>query len=80
MQPPQDNPSNPAPAAAEPIRSQVTGQPVQNNLASQPKQAEPVTDSPSQEPPSGPVKPTVVTRSGQVSCTLKYLQDFVTVK
>ena len=80
VRPPQDNPSNPAPAAAEPIRPQLTGQPVRNNLASQPKQAEPVTDSPSQEPPSGPVKPTVVTRSGRVSRTPQYLQDFVTVK
>ena len=80
VRPPQDNPSNPAPAAAEPIRPQLTGQPVRNNLASQPKQAEPVTDSPSQEPRSGPVKPTVVTRSGRVSRTPQYLQDFVAVK
>ena len=80
VRPPQENLSSPAPVAAEPIRPQFTGQPVQNNLAGQPKQAEPVTDSPSQEPPSGPVKPTVVTRSGRVSRTPQYLQDFVTVK
>ena len=51
------------PVAAEPIRSQLAGQPVQDNLAGQPKQTEPVTVSPSQVPPSGPVKPTVVTRN-----------------
>ena len=47
---------NTAPAAAEPISSQLTAQPVQNNLAGQLKQTEPVTGFPSQEPPSGPVK------------------------
>ena len=80
VRPPQENLSSPAPAAAEPTRPQFTAQPVQNNLAGQPKQAEPVTDSSSQEPRSGPVKPTVVTRSGRVSRTPQYLQDFVTVK
>ena len=69
VRPPQDNPSSPAPSAAEPIRPQFIVQPVQINLAGQPKQAEPVTDSSSQEPPSGPVKLTVVTRSGRVSRT-----------
>ena len=39
VRPPQDNLSNPAPAAAEPIRPQLTCQPVQNNLAGQPKQS-----------------------------------------
>ena len=80
VRPPQDNPSNPATAAAEPVRPQLTGQSVQNNLAGQPKQVETVTDSPSQEPPSGPVKPTVVTRSGRVSRTPQYLLDFGTVE
>ena len=41
VRPPQENPSSPAPAAAEPIRPQFTAQPVQNNLGGQPKQAEP---------------------------------------
>ena len=64
---PQDDQSNTAPAASEPTRPQVTGQPIQNNLADQPKQTEPVTLAPSQEQPSGPVEPTVATRSGRVS-------------
>ena len=68
------------PAAAEPTRSQLADQPVQDNLAGQPKQTEPVTFSPSQVPPSGPVEPTVVTRSGRVFRAPQYLQDFVTVK
>lgn len=68
------------PAAAEPKRPQLTGQPVQDSFAGQPKKVEPVPVSPSQEPPSGPVKTTVVTRSGQVSWAPQYLQDFVTVK
>ena len=68
----QDHPDT-MPAAAEPIRSQLAGQPVQDNFAGQPKQT-------SQVPPSGPVKPTVVTRSGRVSRAPQYLQDFVTVK
>ena len=68
------------PVAAEPIIAQLAGQPVQDNFAGQPKQTEPVTLSPSQVPPSGPVKPTVVTRSGRVSRAPQYLQDFVTVK
>ena len=83
VRPPQNNQSNTAPAASEPTRLQVTGQPIQNNLAGQPKQKEPVTHSPSQEPPSDPVKPTVVTRSGRVSRPPpppQYLQDFVTEK
>ena len=67
VRPSQDNQFNTAPAASEPTRPQVTGQPIQNNLGGQPKQTEPVTHSPSQEPPSGSVKPTVVTRSGRVS-------------
>ena len=77
--PPQDNHPNRVPATAEPLRPQLTRQPVQDNFAGQPKQTEPVRVSPSQEPPSGPVKPTV-TRSGRVSRAPQYLQDFVTIK
>ena len=66
---PQDNPSNIAPAAAEPIGPKLTGQPAQNNVAGQP--------TPRQEPPSGLVNPTVVTRSGRAP---HYLQGFVTVR
>ena len=80
VRPSQDNRPDTMPVAAEPIRSQLAGQPVQDNLAGQPKQTEPVTVSPSQVPPSGPVKPTVVTRSWRVSRAPQYLQDFVTVK
>ena len=80
VRPPQDNYPNRAPAAAEPIRPQLTGQPVQDNFAGQPKQTEPVTVSPRQEPSSGPVKPTVVNRSGLVSRASQYFKEFVTVK
>ena len=80
VRPSQDNHPDTMPVAAEPIRSQLAGQPVQDNLAGQPKQTEPVKVSPSQVPPSGPVTPTVVTRSGRVSRAPQYLQDFVTVK
>ena len=80
VRPLQDNHPDTMPVAAAPIRSQLAGQPVQDNLAGQPKQTEPVTVFPSQVPPSGPVKPTVVTRSGRVSRAPQYLQDFVTVK
>ena len=38
VRPPQDNLSNPAPAAAEPIRPQLTGQPVQRNQVNLSKQ------------------------------------------
>jgi len=64
VQPPRDNHPNIVPAAAEPIRPQFAGQPVHNNFVGQPKQKEPVTVLPSHDPPRGPVKPTVVTRSG----------------
>ena len=80
VRPPQDNHPDIMPAAAEPIRSQLTSQPLQDNVAGQPKQTEPVTVSPSQVPPSGTVKPTVVTRSGRVSRAPQYLQDLVAVK
>ena len=41
VRPPQDNHPNTPPAAAEPLRPQLTGQPVQDNFASQLKQTEP---------------------------------------
>ena len=78
VRPPQNNQFSTAPAASEPTRLQVTGQPIQNNLAGQPKLKEPVAYSQSQEPLSGAVKPTVVTRSGRVSRIPQYLQEFVT--
>ena len=77
VRPLQDNLPNTTPVAAEPIRPQLTGQPVQHNYVGQPKQPESVTVSPRQELSSDTAKLSVVTRSGQVSLVL---QDFVTAE
>jgi len=69
-----------SPTTAEPTRPQATDQQVQNTLVDLPKQTEPVTVSPSQEPPPTTKPTTVVTRSGRVSRAPQYLQDFVTVR
>ena len=64
VRPLQDNLPNTTSFAAEPIRPQLTDQPVQHNFVGQPKQTESVTVSPRQESSSDTVKPSVVTRSG----------------
>ena len=74
---PQHNQTGTSPTTAVPTTPKATGQPVQNTPVDLPKQAEPVTVSPSQEPPPTTKPTSVVTRSGRVSRAPQYLQDFV---
>ena len=69
-----------SPTTAEPTRPKATGQPVQNTPVDLPKQTEPVSVSPSQEPSPTTKPTTVVTRSRRVSRAPQYLQDFITVR
>ena len=74
---PQHNQTGTSPTTAVPTTPKATGQPVQNTPVDLPKQTEPVTVSPSQEPPPTTKPTSVVPRSGRVSRAPQYLQDFV---